>query len=394
MLPAWGWGVTYGLIAALAWGISTIAAARAARQIGTYAAVLASQLLGAVILGLLAAVMRPPLGELRGGTLAGLVAGGLLGLAGWLTYYRALEVGQIGVVGAIASTYGGVAAGLAVLFLGERLAPAGNTGIILAIAGVCLAAGQSAGSSPRGTAQRSGILLAAASAVTYGVGSFLLGGYSARAGWLAAALVSYGSSVAALVLALPFWLRTRRGRRADAEPARVPVPAAAGWWPPPVHHDGPGGDWDEPAWLSALRADAEPARVPVPAAAGWWPPPVHHDGPGGDWDERGWALVPRCRRPAEPEGPHGLAGDGPAPPAVRASGIAWAAAAGLTEAAALAAFSRGGEAGQVMVTAAVASLYPVIPLAAGVMFFGERPRWSQVLGVAFIVIGLILISSG
>jgi hypothetical protein len=61
---------------------------------------------------------------------------------------------------------------------------------------------------------------------------------------------------------------------------------------------------------------------------------------------------------------------------------------------ALAAFSRGGQAGQVAVTAAVSSLYPIIPLAAGGVVFHERLRWRQVLGVACIIAGLVMISLG
>ena len=46
------------------------------------------------------------------------------------------------------------------------------------------------------------------------------------------------------------------------------------------------------------------------------------------------------------------------------------------------------------VTAAVSSLYPIIPLAAGLVVFHERLRWRQVLGVACIVAGLVMIGLG
>ena len=306
--------MTYGLIAALAWGISTIAAAGAARRIGTYTALLVSQLVGAGFLGLLAVMMRPSLAGLDGLALPGLAGAGLLGLLGWLTYYKALEDGPVGVVSAIAATYGGVAAVLAVLVLGERLGLSGGAGVILAIGGVGLAAAGSSGGLAAGGIARWGILLALVSAATYGAGSFLLGGFSAQVGWLAAALVAYGSSVAALVVVLPF--RRAGGRAGGAAP------------PPDLRQ-------------SATR-DGE---------------------------------------------------SGPGRPGYR-PGLGWAAAAGLTEAVALAAFSRGGQAGQVAVTAAVSSLYPIIPLAAGRVMFRERLRWRQVLGVACIIVGLVMISLG
>jgi hypothetical protein len=48
----------------------------------------------------------------------------------------------------------------------------------------------------------------------------------------------------------------------------------------------------------------------------------------------------------------------------------------------------------VAVTSAVSSLYPIIPLAAGLVVFHERLRWRQVLGAAWIVGGLVMISLG
>jgi drug/metabolite transporter (DMT)-like permease len=77
-----------------------------------------------------------------------------------------------------------------------------------------------------------------------------------------------------------------------------------------------------------------------------------------------------------------------------ASGMTWAVAAGLTDVAGLLAFARGGQAGQVAVTAAVSSVYPAIPLLAGLVMFGERlGRW-QLIGVTLIIAGLVLIGLG
>ena len=130
--------MTYGLIAATAWAASTVAAANAARRLGTYYAVLISQVLGLATLGLLTAMLHPSLAA-AGRVLAGLVAAGVLGLLGWLFYYRALESGPVGLVSAIGASYGGVTALLAVTLLGEHIGGFGGAGVMLAVGGVALA---------------------------------------------------------------------------------------------------------------------------------------------------------------------------------------------------------------------------------------------------------------
>jgi drug/metabolite transporter (DMT)-like permease len=71
--------------------------------------------------------------------------------------------------------------------------------------------------------------------------------------------------------------------------------------------------------------------------------------------------------------------------------LAWAAAAGLADAVGLLAFSRGSELGMVAVTAATSSTYPVIPLIAGVVLLGERLGRRQLTGIAVIIGGLVLL---
>ena len=300
----------YGLIAALGWGLSAVAATHAARRAGTYLAVLSGQALGVVVLLLLVALIRPSFAG-AGGTVALSLAGaGLLGLVGYVTFYRALEYGgAVGLVSSISATYGGVTTILAVTVLGEHLGVLGAFGVALAVVGVALAAARPAAVGDESIAigepivgvapapskirslSRAGVPLAMACALAYGCGGFLLGRYSSRAGWLPAALVAHGASVTVLLLALPLFAR-RAPRRGSA------------------------------------------------------------------------------------------------------SGVAWAAAAGLTDAVGLLAFSRGGQVGQVAVTAAVSSVYPVIPLVGGILLFGEHLTRRQLVGVAGIIVGLVLIGLG
>jgi len=302
----------YGLVAAIGWGVSSVAATHAARRMGTLAALLASQATGTVVLAAVLAALHPHLLAVPSTAVLGLAGAGILSLLGWLTYYRALEYGPVGIVSGTAATYGGITALLAMVVLGEPLGRYGAIGVALAVAGVAAAAmhisarpksaswlqAASSSSGPHlpgwpGSASGGrrppwpGLLLALVSAATYGTGAFWLGMYAAAAGWL----------------------------------------------------------------VSALMVDIIAVTVLLAA------------------------LICRQKRP------HGGLG-----------GTAWAVTAGLTEAAALVAFARGGQAGQVAVTAAVSSTYPVIPLAVGLLLFRERLSGLQVLGICVAVTGLTLVS--
>jgi len=78
----------------------------------------------------------------------------------------------------------------------------------------------------------------------------------------------------------------------------------------------------------------------------------------------------------------------------RASGVAWALAAGLTDAAGLVFFTRGDQVGLVAVTAAVSSAYPIIPLIGGLLVFRERMARQQIGGAILILAGLVLLGLG
>jgi drug/metabolite transporter (DMT)-like permease len=199
--------VAEGLIAAGAWGIAALAAASATARIGAYAAVLGSQALASCALALLIFILEAPMTGVAGTAGPELAAGGLISMAGWLAYYKALAHGPVSVVAAISATYGGITALLAVVFLGERPGAFGMAGIALAVTGAAALTGGGGDHAGR----RAGFLLAVGSAVAYGIGAFILGGASARVGWLPAALVTAAASVVALIMALPFQRRPLSG---------------------------------------------------------------------------------------------------------------------------------------------------------------------------------------
>jgi drug/metabolite transporter (DMT)-like permease len=447
--------VIYGLIAAAGWGLSTVAAAGAARQLGSYYAVLISQLLGLIGLGLLAAIKHPVLApDVR--PLAGLAAAGILGLLGWLSYYRALTTGPVGLVSAIGASYGGVTALLAITVLGERIGVIGGAGIVLATAGVALAAAKghpppgppgdaspaplrepaltslarpaTAAGSPPGPAHASTGLLESARPEP-GLpgpgrpGPGVLGTELAdaelptvelwatdlrrRRAWLGQ---GSGLAAASRPRAGTPWRGMPGASALPARPRLVILRRAGVAWravqpvtpPDPPRRTRGARRRPRSRWRGTLPERTPPmsryrrlfARPGTSLALG---SAVVYGVSAfllGRYSAReGWlaaTLVTYAASVLTLAAALPFAGRrrGPWP---GARGMAWAIVAGITEVIALLAFARGGQAGQVAVTAAVSSLSPALVLAAGFLVFRERLSARQLLGAACIIGGLVLL---
>jgi drug/metabolite transporter (DMT)-like permease len=127
-----------GLGAACAWAISTLCSSRSSRLMAPPGVVAWVMLVGAVICVPLAALSGAP-PHVRTGAVAWLVLSGAGNVAGLLTLYAALRIGQVALLAPIVSTEGAVAAALA-LATGERLRTATGIGLAIAMIGLCLAA--------------------------------------------------------------------------------------------------------------------------------------------------------------------------------------------------------------------------------------------------------------
>ncbi len=77
-------------------------------------------------------------------------------------------------------------------------------------------------------------------------------------------------------------------------------------------------------------------------------------------------------------------------PAVAAAAVA----VGILDVLGASAFARGAELGYVSVVAAASAVFPLIPVAGGVVLLRERPAPSQFAGAVFVVGGLLLLSRG
>jgi uncharacterized membrane protein len=67
-------------------------------------------------------------------------------------------------------------------------------------------------------------------------------------------------------------------------------------------------------------------------------------------------------------------------------------AAGILDASGYLAFNRGAEIGEVALTGAAASTYPVIPIVVGLVALRERVATHQLVGVAGVIAGMVVLS--
>ncbi|MDQ5832817.1 MAG: DMT family transporter [Actinomycetota bacterium] len=76
------------------------------------------------------------------------------------------------------------------------------------------------------------------------------------------------------------------------------------------------------------------------------------------------------------------------------AGVLGCAATGALEASGYLLFNRGAEIGELAITGAAVSAYPVIPIAVGLFALRERVAWHQLIGVAGVLAGMVLLSLG
>jgi drug/metabolite transporter (DMT)-like permease len=108
-----------GLGAAVLWASATLTSSRAGRLIGPTSTVAWMMLVGLVVATPLAA-LSGPVPAFTPALTAWMAGSGLGGVAGLLLVYRGLRLGKVGVVAALASTEGAIAAIVAVA-AGERM---------------------------------------------------------------------------------------------------------------------------------------------------------------------------------------------------------------------------------------------------------------------------------
>jgi drug/metabolite transporter (DMT)-like permease len=344
--------MTYGLLSALCWGISALLAAVAARRIGALRTLAIGE---AVALAGYGTLFWAGHFTLRGAGSSAwlLILAGTIGVIGYLALYRGLESGHIGLVSAISACYGGVTAVLSVILLHERLTAAAAAGIVATVAGVMLAVIRRTPLPPTTTIPESAAPPPGAAPATPATP-----GAAPASPAIPAAPVTAPASptipVTPIVLMAP-----------TVPPVAAPAIGAVFGLAAALFYGVSGfmiGRYSRDlGWLVPVVIARSGAMVFL---LGLLATPLRAPSPGG---------AARARA---------------------ASAVVWAMAAGLVDAAGLAAFTRGDQVGLVAVTAAVSSAYPVIPLIGGLLLFREHLRRWQAGGAVLILAGLVLLGLG
>jgi len=243
--------VIFALAAALSWGLADFMGAVSTRRVGLLLTMCAGQVVTLAVLGIVGARMSGTV-HLRWADLAALVLSGILGAAAYAGFYRALQLGPVSLVSPIFSAYAVITVLLAVALGQETIAAAAAAGIVITIGGVVLAsasgqAGQGQPAAPgRGhpgqgrsgqghpsqsipgqpASRRTGIWLALAAMVCWGVTTYILGRSAERLGWfvpVAASRVVTFAILLAVTAVAALGHRVHRPRPGD-----LALPAIAG----------------------------------------------------------------------------------------------------------------------------------------------------------------------
>ncbi|WP_033307307.1 DMT family transporter [Streptomyces iakyrus] len=212
----------FALATSLLWGLADFGGGLLTRRTPALTVVVVSQSIAVVVLGAL--VVATGAWSEAGPQLWFAVAAGLVGPVAMLAFYKALALGPMGVVSPLGSIGVAVPVGVG-LMLGERPGLLQFVGILVAVAGVCLAGGPQFRGAP---VQRQAIVLTLLAAFGFGAVMALIAEASTTlTGLFLALFVQRVTNVAAGGLAL--FVSVRRGGPAlpaDGFPWRT-LPALA-----------------------------------------------------------------------------------------------------------------------------------------------------------------------
>lgn len=198
----------YGLVAALGWGLADFTGAVTARRIGSLWVVLTAQGASAAAVTVFILATGHDLSPITG-ALGWVALNAIFSATGYVTHYRALELGPVAVVSPVGATYALVGVVLSTLMLNERPGVLTVVGGIATVGGVMLTSTDLAKLRAGTHGRPPGLPWALCSAVGFGAGAFTLAQLSRDLGW---ELALWGSRCAQLVAFAVLGLLWRRDR--------------------------------------------------------------------------------------------------------------------------------------------------------------------------------------
>ncbi len=177
--------VLFGLVTALCWGLADFAVTIVSRRLTVFQTTVGMHIGSVIYTGVLV-IATMTLGEFSINELWPFALIGLFGCAGYLAFFKALNVGPLSIVSPIVSGYAVITVILAIVVLAERPSSLQILAIIVVFAGVGLASTEfrSLKRTSRGPWWTSGILLAFVSMVMIGGYVFAIAYYADKLGWL------------------------------------------------------------------------------------------------------------------------------------------------------------------------------------------------------------------
>lgn len=217
----------FGLVAAIGWGLADFTAAVASRRLGSLWVVLVSQTFSAAVVTVIVLVNGDDVGAV--GVVLGWVAvNGAFAALGYITHYRALELGPLAVVSPIGATYALVGVVLAIVILGERPSLGILVGGVVTILGVMLTSTDLRKVRAGTHTMPPGLPWAIVSAVGFGVGALTLAKLSQDLGWQVGLWSSRVAQLVAFVVLGVLWRERQLKGRFVARPAAIAAVTVGG----------------------------------------------------------------------------------------------------------------------------------------------------------------------
>jgi drug/metabolite transporter (DMT)-like permease len=211
----------FGLGAALGWAFADFSAALVSRRIGSLVTAAVGQIASFAAFTIFLLLAKPAMPS-AGAALIWLPLVGILGAAGYLAFYRGLELGPVALVAPIVAGYASIVVTLSLLVLHEKVAGLALVGAGITLAGVALASVDPRALGSGSKTARSGVFYAILAMIAFGFAAYVTGSYAKRLGWFEIVYLSHVGSAAAMLLVL---VTARRWERSTL-PGRFLLAAA------------------------------------------------------------------------------------------------------------------------------------------------------------------------